>query len=134
MGVKMCRINQGQIQGVSRGSAPPPPPPFFLRRFCFICNTNCSRVSGWTPPPPHPFFFEKILNTNCSRVSGWTPPPPPPPLFEENSATPALKIPGPAPGASGPLAQNGASLAPFVLTEHTLVVTRFVSPSGRGCL
>ena len=24
-------------------------------------------------------------------------------------------------GASGPLAQNGASLAPFVLTEHTLV-------------
>ena len=24
-------------------------------------------------------------------------------------------------GASGPLAQNGASLAPFVLMEHTLV-------------
>ena len=25
-------------------------------------------------------------------------------------------------GASGLLAQNGASLAPFVLTEHTLVI------------
>ena len=40
----------------SRRSGPP-----LFEKILFICNTNCSRVSGWTPTPPPPPFLTKIL-------------------------------------------------------------------------
>ena len=33
----------GGVQGVGH---------FLFEKILFICNTNCSRVSGWIPPPP----------------------------------------------------------------------------------
>ena len=64
----------GGVEGVQT----PPPPPSLLEKILFICNTNCSRVSGWTPflkkiPPDPPLlkFLDLPLNRGDRFRSCW---------------------------------------------------------------
>ena len=54
-------VYRGRSKGDVQGVRTPPPPPSF-DKILFICNTNCSRVSGWTPPPP--FYLRKFRRTS----------------------------------------------------------------------
>ena len=54
-----CKLGSpNHCRGRSRGCpGGPEPPPLLFEKILFICNTNCSQVSGLTPPPPPPPFF-----------------------------------------------------------------------------